>query len=196
MTPLVPPPAPDEQTAIRRAIKKIQLPLVSGATSAVVLFACLLVAGTVVFLVGMGLHLPPWIRFELVMAAWWLVWIIALARVLYHGVRVSDDGNLLTYAADVTGFREYLLHIKDLRTGELVPDNFGKVSQFVWATDNKTLFYTTEDAAKRAYRLYRHVLGGDKDELIYEEKDELYRLGLNRTRDKAYILAVSNSSTT
>jgi oligopeptidase B len=112
------------------------------------------------------------------------------------GLRVSDDGNLLAYATDTTGFREYYLHLKDLRTGELLPDQFGKVSTFVWATDNKTLFYTTEDAAKRAYRLYRHVLGGDKDELLYEEKDELYRLGLSRTRDKAFILAVSNSSTT
>jgi hypothetical protein len=94
MMPMVPPPAPDEQTAIRRVIKKIQLPLVSGAASAFVLFACLLVAGTVVFLVAMGLHLPPWIRFELVMAAWWLVWIVALARVLYRGVGVSDDLSL------------------------------------------------------------------------------------------------------
>jgi oligopeptidase B len=112
------------------------------------------------------------------------------------GLRVSDDGNLLAYTTDTTGFREYYLHVKDLRTGELVPDKFGKVSGVVWATDDKTLFYTTEDEAKRSYRLYRHVLGSDKDELIYEEKDELYRLGVSRTRDKAYIFAVSTSSTT
>jgi hypothetical protein len=87
----VPPPAPEEQTAIRRAIKRIQLPLVSGATSAVVLFACLLIAGGIVYLAGAGMHLQPWIRFELVMVVWWLIWAAALARVLYQGVRVSDD---------------------------------------------------------------------------------------------------------
>ena len=27
-----------------------------------------------------------------------------------------------------------------------------------WAADNRTLFYTTTDAAKRPYRLYRHTL--------------------------------------
>jgi hypothetical protein len=95
---MIPPPAPEEQTAIRRVIRKIekvrhkvQLPLVSGAASAVVLFVCLLIAGGLVFLIGMGLHLAPWVRFELVMAVWWLVWTVALARVLYQGVRVSDD---------------------------------------------------------------------------------------------------------
>jgi hypothetical protein len=94
MTPLAPPPAPDEQTAIRRVLKKIQLPLISGKASALALFACLVVACTLVFLIGMTLQLPPWIRFELVMAVWWLVWALALAHVLYRGVRVSDDLSL------------------------------------------------------------------------------------------------------
>jgi len=89
--PLVPPPAPDEQSVIRRAIKKIQLPLVSGKESALAVFACLAAACTVAFLVSMSLRLPPWIRFELAMAMWWVVWAIALARVLYRGVRISDD---------------------------------------------------------------------------------------------------------
>jgi hypothetical protein len=93
--PLVPPPAPDEQSVVRRVIKKInkniKLPLVSGATSAGVMFACLAAACTVVYLVSMRVGLRPWIRFELMMAMWWLVWAIALARVLFRGVRISDD---------------------------------------------------------------------------------------------------------
>ncbi|HEX8183456.1 MAG TPA: oligopeptidase B, partial [Blastocatellia bacterium] len=35
---------------------------------------------------------------------------------------VSDDGNLLAYSTDTTGFRQYTLHVKDLRTGQLLPD--------------------------------------------------------------------------
>src|SRR5262249_38267221 len=62
--------------------------------------------------------------------------------------------------------------------------------------DNQTLFYVTEDHAKRPHRLYRHTLGQpkDKDELIYDEKDELFRLGVGRTRDKKYLIAAVNSS--
>ena len=34
--------------------------------------------------------------------------------------QVSDDASLLAYATDDTGFRQYTLFVKDLRTGELV----------------------------------------------------------------------------
>jgi len=107
---------------------------------------------------------------------------------------VSDDGNLLAYSTDVTGFRQYTLQVKDLRTGETLPDRVEKTVSIVWAADNKTLFYTTEDHAKRPSTLYRHTLGSKSDELIYEEKDELYRLFASRSRDKAYIFIGSASS--
>ena len=108
---------------------------------------------------------------------------------------ISDDANLLAYAHDTTGFREYFLRIKDLRTGKLLADDIGKVSAAFWA-DNKTLFYVTEDAAKRDYRLYRHTLGDpkEKDALIYEEKDELYQIGARRSRSRQYIFLTAASS--
>lgn len=110
---------------------------------------------------------------------------------------VSDDSHLLAYSTDVTGFREYTLHIKDLRTGELLPDVMEKVGSVSWAADNRTLFYTTEDAAKRPYRVLRHALGSDgADTLIYEEADALYRAFAYRTRDKQYQFVGSVSSTT
>lgn len=109
---------------------------------------------------------------------------------------VSDDGNLLAFSTDITGFREYTLHVKDLRTGEMLPDRIEKVGAVMWATDNKTLFYTTEDASKRPYRLYRHALGSKEDQLVHEEKDELYRLHAGRTRDRKYIMIGSASSET
>jgi oligopeptidase B len=108
---------------------------------------------------------------------------------------VSDDSNLLAYSHDTTGFREYFLRIKDLRTGKLLPDDIGKVTNAFWA-DAKTLFYITEDTAKRPHRLYRHTLGEpkDKDVLVYEERDELYRLGARRSRSRRYIFIGSSSS--
>jgi oligopeptidase B len=110
----------------------------------------------------------------------------------------SDDGTLLAYSTDNTGYRQYTLQFKNLITGELLPEKIDRVDDMAWATDNKTVFYVTEDAVtKRNDKLFRHVLGTDKYELIYEEKDELFDIGVDRTRDKAVIVlgAFSKTST-
>ena len=108
----------------------------------------------------------------------------------------SDDGNLLAYSTDNTGYRQYLLQFKDLRTGKLLPDKMERVTSVAWANDNKTLFYVTEDpVTKRSDKLFRHVLGTDKYELINEEKDELFDIGVGRSLDKAVILLGAYSKT-
>jgi len=110
---------------------------------------------------------------------------------------VSDDQNLLAYTLDYTGFRQYTLQVKDLRTGETLPDAMQRVTSLAWAGDNKTLFVTTEDAVtKRPDRLWRHVLRSDKPELLSEEKDELYDIDVRKTRDKTYLLMESESKDT
>src|SRR5687768_6346121 len=110
----------------------------------------------------------------------------------------SDDGNLLAYSTDNTGYRQYLLQVKDLRTGQLLPEKIERVTDVVWARDNKTFFYVTEDAVtKRSDKFFRHVLGADKNDLIYEEKDELFDIGVGRSRDKeiVFLQAFSKTST-
>jgi len=100
----------------------------------------------------------------------------------------SDDGNLLAYSTDNTGYRQYVVQVKDLRTGELLPERIERVTSFVWATDNKTFFYVTEDpVTKRSDKFFRHVLGTDKMDLVYDEKDELFDIGTYRSRDKSVI---------
>jgi oligopeptidase B len=111
---------------------------------------------------------------------------------------VSNDGNLLAYTSDNTGFRQYALTVKDLRTGKLLPDHAERIGSLVWANDNKTIFYTVEDAVtKRQYRLYRHTVGTEgPDDLIYEEKDERFDVAVDKTRSKVYIFLISASHTT
>ncbi|HZC65680.1 MAG TPA: oligopeptidase B, partial [Candidatus Dormibacteraeota bacterium] len=83
---------------------------------------------------------------------------------------VSDDNNLLAYSTDVTGFRQFTLHVKSLRTGETFADRIDRVTSTAWASDNHTIFYTVEDeTTKRSHRLYRHlVAAGEPDILLYE----------------------------
>ncbi|HEU5321304.1 MAG TPA: S9 family peptidase [Methylomirabilota bacterium] len=107
----------------------------------------------------------------------------------------SDDGDRLAYSVDVTGFREYTLHVKDLRTGALLGDRIEKVSTAAWSADGRVLFYVIEDHAKRPYRLYRHRLGAAVDDLLYEETDELFRLWVSRSRSRAFLFAGSASFT-
>ncbi|MGB9242459.1 MAG: S9 family peptidase [Candidatus Acidiferrales bacterium] len=111
---------------------------------------------------------------------------------------VSDDGNLLAYSTDNTGFRQYVLAVKDLRTGKTLPDHAERVGSVAWANDNKTFFYTIEDAqTKRQYRMYRHTAGTTgADTLVYEEKDERFNVNVGKSRSKAYIFLVSASHTT
>src|ERR1700675_2940763 len=90
----------------------------------------------------------------------------------------SPDGNLLAYSYDNTGFRQFTLAVKDLRTGKTQVDHAERVGSIVWANDNKTIFYTQEDAvSKRQYRLYRHIVGtAGADPVVYEEKDERFEV--------------------
>jgi oligopeptidase B len=111
--------------------------------------------------------------------------------------RVSDDGNLLAYSTDTTGYRQYTLYIKDLRTGALLPEKIERVDTVMWATDNKTIFYVTEDnITKRSDSFFRHALGTSSYDLVFKDGDELYDIGAFRTRDKAFIVVQSSSKTT
>jgi oligopeptidase B len=112
---------------------------------------------------------------------------------------VSDDGNLLAYTTDTTGFRQYTLHMKDLRTGELLADQAHRVGSVVWTADNRTIFYSVEDEeTKRQFQVFRHVVGRPQaeDVLVYEEADERFNVGVGRTRDKKYMVLESASHTT
>jgi oligopeptidase B len=111
---------------------------------------------------------------------------------------VSDDGNLLAYTTDNSGFRQFTLSVKDLRTGKMMPDRAERVDSVAWVNDNKTLFYTVEDATtKRGYQMYRHTVGtAGNDTLVYEEKDERFDVFTAKTRSKAYIFLFSGSHTT
>jgi oligopeptidase B len=108
---------------------------------------------------------------------------------------VSDDGRRLAYSLDVTGFREYTLAVKDLVTGEVSGERIEKVASVAWGAEPDVLYYVTEDHAKRPWRLWRHRLGSDRDDLLYEEPDERFRLHVWRSRSLAFLFAASRSFT-
>ncbi|MCO6511526.1 MAG: S9 family peptidase [Aridibacter famidurans] len=111
-------------------------------------------------------------------------------------LRVSDDGNKLAYLIDTTGYRQYVLQVKDLVTGETLPNKMERVTSVNWASDNNTLFITTEDeVSKRSDKFWRHDVASNETEMIYEEKDVLFNVYAGRTRDGKYIFLDSNAKT-
>ncbi|HWE49463.1 MAG TPA: S9 family peptidase [Bryobacteraceae bacterium] len=110
---------------------------------------------------------------------------------------VSDDQNLAAYTIDYTGFRQFTLQMKDLRTGQTLPDTFGRVTSLAWAADDQTLFLVTEDdVTKRSDKLFRHTLGSQEFEEIYTDADELYDIEISKTRDLKYLVLLSEAKDT
>lgn len=109
---------------------------------------------------------------------------------------VSDDGNLLAFSTDTTGYRQYTLQIKDLRTGKILPDKIERVTSTAWSNDGKYLFVVQEDAvSKRSDKFWRHEVGTDKNDLLFEETDVLFNIGVGRSRDKKMLMLGSVAKT-
>lgn len=116
----------------------------------------------------------------------------------FGGYAVSMDNKLAAYSYNETGsFADYTLKVRNLATGEDFSENISGVASYVWANDNKTIFYITVDKALRANKVFRHTLGSSKkDELIYEEKDAKFNLGIDKSKTDQLIFIESASTTT
>lgn len=112
------------------------------------------------------------------------------------GLNVSPDNKLLAYGVDTVSRRKYTIYIKNLETGELLPDTIPETTGgSTWANDNKTLFYTRKNATTlRSERIEKHVLGTATDKEVFFEKDETYNTYVYKTKSKRYIVIGSGST--
>ena len=112
---------------------------------------------------------------------------------------VSPDGRWLAFSTDFAGDERFTLRVKDLETGEVladeVPDTFYGTA---WSADGSTLFYLTVDETWRPYRVWRHTVGtaATADEVVYEESDERFWVGVELTRSEQFILIDAHSKLT
>src|SRR5262249_29422415 len=95
---------------------------------------------------------------------------------------VSDDGNWLAYSVDTAGSREYTLRLRDLRRGEDDAKTIPRVSSVAWSQDGQSIFYVTDDDAKRPYRLWRLDRREIASILLFEESDERFSFTVRRSR--------------
>jgi oligopeptidase B len=112
---------------------------------------------------------------------------------------VSHDGRLLAYSTDFEGNERFTLRVRDLSTGENLPDEVPNTFYGgAWSADGRSLFYPTVDEQWRPYRVWRHRIGtpASDDVIVYEEPDERFWVGVETTRSQAYLLVDIGSKIT
>ncbi len=115
------------------------------------------------------------------------------------GFAVSPDHRLAAIATDTSGAEVFEIRVRDLETGEDLDDLIPKAAYgIVWGNDARTFLYTVPDDAWRPYQVWRHRLGTshDADELLYEERDERFWLGVGRTRSDRFLAIGASSKVT
>jgi oligopeptidase B len=111
---------------------------------------------------------------------------------------ISTDNKLMAYGVDEVSRREYVIHIKNLETGEVYKDRIADTEgNAVWASDNKTLFYTSKNPLTLlSEKIKRHVLGTDasEDVTVYEETDKSNYITVWKTKNDKYIFISSEAT--
>lgn len=109
---------------------------------------------------------------------------------------VTDDDARMAWAIDTTGSRDFTLHVTELDGGVRWPIELHHVTSFDWAADGKTLFFTTENDAKRSSKLFRLDPGADAGVLLVEERDEHFDLSVHRSPARRFLQLETTSLTT
>jgi oligopeptidase B len=113
--------------------------------------------------------------------------------------RHSPDHRRLAYASDDNGSEYFTIRVRDLDSGEPLPDAIERAQgDLVWSADGSAFCYTVLDEGHRPHRVYLHVLGGDprEDRLIYEEEDPGFFLGLAASESRRFIVISAHDHVT
>ena len=114
-------------------------------------------------------------------------------------LEVSEDNRMLAYSVDTVSRRIYSIYVKNLETGEILSDVIGNTSgNFCWASDNKTIFYSTKDESLRVDKIWRHLLGTarETDEMAYNETDPTFNTYVYKCKSRKYLVIGSESTLT
>lgn len=114
------------------------------------------------------------------------------------GRAVSPDNRFVAFGVDTVSRRNYTIHFKNLKTGDILPEEIPMTSgRPVWANDSKTVFYVKRDEVTlRNCSIYRHQLGSpvSDDVQVYYEADETFSVNCIKTKASDYLLIVSHST--
>ena len=114
-------------------------------------------------------------------------------------ISTSADGRLLAYSVDDNGSERFTARIKDLTTGQLLPDEIpGTLSSLVWVANDKALVYSLATEQWRIDNARLHWLGQplEDDVELYHEDDEGFRVGSSLSSNEKWLLIGSSDHET
>ncbi|GMN03468.1 S9 family peptidase [Erythrobacter sp. MTPC3] len=112
---------------------------------------------------------------------------------------ISRDGRLMAYATDTSGAERYTARIKDLQTGELLPDEIPNLrSNLVWVAGDTALVYGPSSENWRTLEARLHVLGTpvEDDTVLYKEDDESFSVGAGLSAQEDYLIISAGDNET
>ena len=109
----------------------------------------------------------------------------------------SPDHSLFAYAEDAQGSEVHQIYVKDLATGEVLPDPIGSAGgNFVFSPDSQWIFWTNRDDNGRPDKIFRRPARGGETTLVYEEQDDGMFQGVGVTADNQFIvISIANQET-
>lgn len=114
-----------------------------------------------------------------------------------EAMAISPDHTRVAWLQDVDGAERFTLHVRDLATGETTQIAEGLKWSLTWAADSRTLFATRPDHAQRPHQVWRFDANGEHEPaLVLEEPDERFFVGVDHTRDRAFVLIEIGSKIT
>ncbi|MES2755474.1 MAG: S9 family peptidase [Pseudomonadota bacterium] len=112
---------------------------------------------------------------------------------------VSNDGTRLAYAIDDSGAERFEVRVKDLTTGEHLPEVIpGMLSDIVWTSDDSAFLYGLANEQWRTDNARLHRLGTDPsdDVVLYHEADEGFRVSVGETSARNWIVIATGDHVT
>lgn len=109
----------------------------------------------------------------------------------------SPDHALFAYAEDAQGSEVHQIYVRDLATGEVLPDAIGSATgNFAFSPDSQWIFWTNRDDNGRPDKIFRRPARGGATTLVYEETDDGMFISVGRTSDDAFVLiSIANQET-
>lgn len=101
---------------------------------------------------------------------------------------------LLGWSADSKGSELHTIRIRDLATGADLSDRVEQTEgSVVWLNDSSGFYYVRVDDHHRTAQVFRHRIGRGEDELVFEELDPAWFVGIERGQSGAFaIIRVSD----
>ena len=114
-------------------------------------------------------------------------------------ISVSPNDKFLAYSLDLKGSEYFTISLRDLSNKTNEKDKIYNTSgNITWSLDSKSFFYSKLDEFHRPRKIFKHYIGEpvEKDELIYEEKDETFTCSISISSDEKYFIITSSDHIT